>query len=240
MKRIALILVLIVYTCSMMAQNNYGPTNNPYKVLVSFFAGPSLDWVQPKTLEYELVAPSLGFRVGVPIEINLTERENFYFSTGFHVKFENSVLQLPETYDIINYNVSTKRYYSNYYLTIPTGIKMKVAISPKSMLGLNLGLYHSLFLSGKTYDRFNINSYSTDYAITTNKVDNKYGAMFKESAYGGIGYEFKINPNLRAYVYANYVLTFTNFFAPNSSNRVNLEKESALSQGIELLVGIGL
>jgi len=240
MKRFVLMLVLIVTTCSLMAQNNYVPPTKPYKVLVSFFAGPSLDWVQPKTIQYELVAPSLGFRVGVPVEINLTDRENFYFTTGFHVKFENSVLQLPEKYEIINYDVITKRYYSNFYLTIPTGIKMKVAISPKSMLGLNLGLYHSLFLSGKTYDKFNINSYSTDYAITTNKVDNKYGAMFKESAFGGIGYEFKINPNLRAYVYANYVMTFTNFFAPNSLNSVNLQKESAISQGIELLVGIGL
>ena len=242
MKRFVLMLVLIVTTCSLMAQNNYVPPMAPYKVLVSFFAGPTLDWVQPKTLQYELVSPSLGYRVGVPIEINLTERENFYFSTGFHVKFENTVLRFPEKYDILNDNISvtTNRYYSNYYLTIPTGIKMKVAISPRSMLGLNLGLYHSLFLSGKTYDKFKLNSISTDYSITTSKVDNKYGAMFKESAYGGIGYEFKINPNLRAYIYANYVLTFTNFFAPNSINRVNLQKESALSQGVELLVGIGL
>lgn len=245
MKRFVLMLVLIVTTCSLMAQNNYVPPTKPYKVLVSFFAGPALEWVQPKTVGYDLVAPSLGFRAGVPIEINLTERENFYFTTGIHVKFEHSSLTLPEKYELLagtpSVIVNTNRKYSNFYLSIPTGIKMKVAISPKSMLGLNLGLYHSLFLSGKTYDEFNLSNISTtDYSITTNLVDNKYGAMFKESGFGGIGYEYKINPNLRAYVYANYVLTFTNFFAPNSMNSVNLQKESAISQGVELLVGIGL
>jgi hypothetical protein len=64
--------------------------------------------------------------------------------------------------------------------------------------------------------------------------------MFKESLYAGIGYEYRIKSNLRAYAYANYVFTFTNYFRLDSFNSVNGFKESAMTQGVELIVGIGL
>lgn len=182
-----------------------------------------------KTPQYELVNPSLGGRIGIPIEINLSDGENYYFTTGIHVKYENTVLSLPEKYTILNGDVSllANRYYSNFYITLPTAIKLKASISRNNVLGLNVGLYHSLFLSGKTYDKFELGNLETDYSITTNKKENKYSAMFKESLFAGFGYEYKIKPNLRTYIYANYVLTFSNFFSPNAVNRVN-SKENTL------------
>ena len=245
MKKNLLLFVLVFGTIIVMAQNNYVPQDKPNRILVSVFAGPTLDWVQPSTVEYELKSPSLGARVGIPVEINLNQEEHYYFATGLYLKFDQTSLKFPEKYSILNVvdTVTTNRYYSALYLTIPTGIKIKTSTFKKSVFGLNLGLYHSFFISGKTYDSFTIDGLSSEpdyYSVTTAKIDNKYCAMFKESVYGGIGYEYKIKPNLRAYVYANYVFTFTNFFNPNLLNSINQQKESAITQSVELIVGIGL
>ncbi len=243
MKKSVLVATLLIVTWCSFAQNNYVPPAKPYKVLVSVFAGPTLDWVQPSTVNYALVSPSLGARVGIPVDINLTDEENYYFSTGVHMKFDNTLLTFPEQYPFQNYvdTVITTRNYSAFYLTIPTGIKLKTNTFGKSVVGLNLGLYHSFFISGKTYDSFKINTLSSDqYSVTTTRKDNVYSAMFKESVYAGIGYEYRIKSNLRAYAYANYVFTFTNYFRLDSFNSVSGLKESAITQGVELIVGIGL
>lgn len=245
MKKNLFVLVLILGAFSLMAQNNFVPQPSPKRVLVSVFAGPTLDWVQPSTVEYELITPSLGARVGIPLEIDLNKEAHYYFATGIYLKWDQTQLRFPEHYSILNVvdTVTTSRYFSAFYFTIPTGIKIKTSTFKKSVFGLNLGLYHSFFIAGKSYDSFKIDGLSSEpdyYSVTTSKIENKYCAMFKESVYGGIGYEYMIKPNLRAYVYANYVFTFTNFFNPNLFNSINQQKERAITQSVELIVGIGL
>lgn len=246
MKRKLLVLMFIFGAISLIAQNIFVPQPTPKRVLVSVFAGPTLDWVQPSTVEYELNTPSLGARVGIPLEIDLNKEAHYYLATGVYLKWDQTSLRFPESYSILNVvdTVTTNRYYSSFYLTIPTGIKIKTSTFKKSVFGLNLGLYHSFFISGKSYDSFKLDGLSSlepdYYSVTTSEIENKYCAMFKESVYGGIGYEYMIKPNLRAYIYANYVLTFTNFFNPNLFNSINQQKEQAITQSVELIVGIGL
>ncbi len=247
MKKFFLFTLLSLFVVNSFAQSNYAPEPRGYRVLVSVFAGPTIDWVQPSTSDYSRIGVAPGFRVGIPVEINLTDRENFYFTTGVQLKFDHTVLNLPERYTILetetsSTNISTiaDRHFSRLYLTIPTGVKMKTAISSRNILGFNVGLYHSLFFWGKTFDQFKSKTLSPKFSVTTDNEDDHYAAMFKESLYAGIGYEYKIQHNLRSYFYVNYVFTFTNFFAPNQLNQVSNLPEKALSHGLEFIVGIGL
>ncbi|HNY62445.1 MAG TPA: outer membrane beta-barrel protein [Bacteroidales bacterium] len=246
MKKFFLLTVLSLLVINSFAQSNYAPEPRGYRVLVSVFGGPTIDWLQPKTTDYSRVGIAPGVRVGIPIDINLTDRENFYFSTGLHLKFDHSVIHLPEQYTVFKNDTSSRhfdadadRHFSHLYLTLPTGIKMKVAANSRNIFGFNAGLYHSLYIWGKTFDQFESDKLNKEFSITTSKKDDHYAAMFKESLYAGIGYEYKIKNNLRTYCYMNYVFTFTNFFAPNQLN-VYGNAEKALSHGLEFIVGIGL
>ena len=164
--------LLSLFVVNSFAQSNYAPEPRGYRVLVSVFAGPTIDWVQPSTSDYSRIGVAPGFRVGIPVEINLTDRENFYFTTGVQLKFDHTVLNLPERYTILetetsSTNISTiaDRHFSRLYLTIPTGVKMKTAISSRNILGFNVGLYHSLFSGVKLLTNSNLKLYLQNFRL---------------------------------------------------------------------------
>lgn len=198
------------------------------RVKVGLVVGTGVDWFMPKNLKFEREGASMNFQVGIPIDINLTKESYYYFTTGLifqhlggKMKFESDLIEPTP--------IATKRYYPSMYLTIPTGIKLKTPQFKKFVFGVNFGLYHSFLLSAKVKDKYRYN----DKDYITEQKSTKEMAIFKEAAYIGIGGEFIIKNDFRAFLFVNYVYSFTNSFS-----RSNMENEKGNLSSVEIIFGV--
>ncbi len=232
-KRIILFFALLFFTTGLIfAQENnftaieFSPEGK--RVKVGLVVGTGVDWFMPKNLKFEREGASMNFQVGIPIDINLTKESYYYFTTGLifqhlggKMKFESDLIEPTP--------IVTKRYYPSMYLTIPTGIKLKTPQFKKFVFGVNFGLYHSFLLSAKVKDKYRYN----DKDYITEQKSTKEMAIFKEAAYIGIGGEFIIKNDFRAFLFVNYVYSFTNSFS-----RSNMENEKGNLSSVEILLGV--
>lgn len=173
---------------------------------------PTIEWMYPHTEGYDKNGVVMGLRYGLNLNINLTERKNFYFSTGLFVEHCGGKLKfldrIPIGSLIIADSIPTQRTYRSIYLSVPTGITMKTNSINNFYVCGNVGLMHS----------FNLKSTNTDsYMIgaelwSREKKDSQEAAMLKESFYFGTGFEYSVTPNMRAGVMINYVQGITNYF----------------------------
>ena len=67
------------------------------KINVGIVAGPSIDWLSTKNDQYEKGGIILGVRYGALLDINLTEDENYYFSTGLKIEHTGGKVKYKET-----------------------------------------------------------------------------------------------------------------------------------------------
>lgn len=232
-KRIILFFALLFFTTGLIfAQENnftaieFSPEGK--RVKVGLVVGTGVDWFMPKNLKFEREGASMNFQVGIPIDINLTKESYYYFTTGLifqhlggKMKFESDLIEPTP--------IATKRYYPSMYLTIPTGIKLKTPQFKKFVFGVNFGLYHSFLLSAKVKDKYRYN----DKDYITEQKSTKEMAIFKEAAYIGIGGEFIIKNDFRAFLFVNYVYSFTNSFS-----RSNMENEKGNLSSVEIIFGV--
>ena len=183
---------------------------------------PNIGWMYDHTPGYEKNGVVMGMRYGVNLNINLTPRKNFYFSTGLFGEHCGGKMKFMDNIPIgsmwMAENTVTQRTYRSIYLTIPTGITMKTdAISNFYICG-DAGLFHS----------FNLNSTNTDsYFLgeelwSREKVASDETALFKESCYVGVGMEYAVTPTMRAGVMINYVQGITNYFKGKGKARNSL------------------
>ena len=173
---------------------------------------PSFGWMYPSTAGYEKDGIVMGARYGVNLNVNLTEKKSYYFSTGLFVEHCGGKMRfldrIPIGSLVIADSTLTKRTYRSIYLTIPTAITLKTGSINNFFVCGNLGLLHS----------FNMKSTNTDSYIIDNelwsrqKQDSQEAAMLKESLIAGVGFEYSVTPNMRAGVMVNYVHGITNYF----------------------------
>jgi len=264
MKKLILILLIIGTLFPLMAQKKNDPhkkkdrskSNLPLQeehisphVLAGLNAGPTIDWMLTKVEGYAATKPTLGFRFGIPVDIRLTEKENFYVNTGLFCKSFKGTLEFPWSYDIsVNFpnipdpviiedvRVTTQRTYTSFYLSIPTGIKLKTTPSRQCVFGTNIGLLHQFLLTGKKQDHFKLG----DLNVETEKVKNDEAALFQESIYIGIGLEYIIAQRFRVYFYPTYTYTFNNYYNKKATNIITQVKGKASIHTLEFIFGIGL
>jgi hypothetical protein len=168
----------------------------------------------------------MGMRYGVNLNINLTPRKNFYFSTGLFgehcggkMKFLDNV---PIGSLVIADSTLTRRTYRTIYLTVPTMITMKTNSINNFYITGNLGLLHSFNLYSTNTD-----SYLFDEELwTREKHTSEETAFMKEAFIAGVGFEYSVTPTMRAGLMVNYVQSFTNYFkgkgkAQNSLSRLD-------------------
>ena len=173
---------------------------------------PTIDWMYPHTEGYDKNGVIAGMRYGVNVNINLTERKNFYFSTGLFAEHTGGKMKFLDNIPIGSFyvadNVPTQRTYRSIYLTIPTMVTLKTNSINNFFICGNAGLLHG----------FNLNATATDsYMIDTEiwsreKKDSQEAALFKEAFIVGVGFEYSVTPTMRAGLMINYVQTFTNYF----------------------------
>jgi len=201
MKNLFTILLLTLFITNIIAQSK--------KVNVGVMAGPSIDWLSSKNDQYEQGGIILGLRYGVPLDINLTEDENYYFSTGIKLEHTGGKIKYKTTLDTYpNEEVSYTRKYNSIFLSIPTGIKLKTPSFNNFVIAGSFGLSHAFALNSTKFDRITtVNKEIKDQKKT--KYEN--GSFFKESLFAGLGVEYIIKDNFRATFMINYSYTFINY-----------------------------
>ena len=232
------------YELTAKAKHNASGQGRRFTVGVAF--GPEIDWLQPKTIDYNRDGTVFGFRAGVNFDVNFTQATYYYFSTGLFFHYDGGRLAFRDhiTYDdTVHVQASISRRYKAYYLTIPTGIKLKTPDFNNFVIAANFGMYHSFLLSSSVKDKasIEINEVEGKMVDISERIGHAETRPLKirEAIYAGLGLEYIIRGDFRAFFYANFSHTFTNFFNGQKCwNGITGEKEVAKLNSVEFIVGL--
>lgn len=226
-----------------------------HRVVVGITFGPSFNWMNWKNhkaapLGYERSAHEsvkLGLRYGVNLDIDLTKSKNFYVSTGVLIEhtggslnFNDNIYLVDKTLD----NTNIDRKYKSIYFTIPTAVTLRTPSFNHFIIGGNIGFYHSFNLYSRYQSRFQIDpsARETDKEtinyVTTDWAKDNETALFKESIFAGIGFEYVIKRHLRGKLYVNYAQSLNNYFSKNAKNSRTGVQEKAAIGTVEILFGL--
>ena len=166
----------------------------------------------------------MGMRYGINLNINLTERKNFYFSTGLFAEHTGGKMKFLDNIPIgsllVADSIPTQRTYRSIYLTVPTMITLKTNSINNFFICGNAGLLHSFSLNATATD-----SYTIDTETWSRETkDSQETALFKEAFIAGVGFEYSVTANMRAGLMVNYVQTFTNYFKGKGKAQNSLSK----------------
>ncbi|MBR3559647.1 MAG: hypothetical protein IKN78_12375 [Bacteroidales bacterium] len=183
---------------------------------------PAFDWMYDHTVGYEKDGIVMGMRYGVNLNVNLTPRKNFYFSTGLFVEHCGGKMRFLDNIPVGSLGIAdstqTQRTYRSIYLTIPTMITMKTNSINNFYVCGNLGLMHSFNLKATQEDSYLLG----DELWSREKKDSQEAALLKESFIAGVGFEYAVTPTMRAGVMINYVQGVTNYFKGKGKARNGL------------------
>ncbi|MDL2297340.1 PorT family protein [Bacteroidales bacterium OttesenSCG-928-B11] len=227
MKKTLLIVCLILSSISLLAQDGK-------RVNIGLSIGPSIDWISPKTDNYERDGIGIGLRYGVPVDINFTHGSNYYFSTGIKFEHIGGKMNFPFIYN--EKEVALNRKYTAMFLSIPTGIKLKTPTFGSMVFAGNFGFLHGLKLNGKFIDTWV--DENGNNVMQNKKEEYENCAFFKESIYVGLGAEYIIQEDFRASFYINYAYTITNFFNKKAINPTTNLREKGNPGAVEFVFGI--
>lgn len=200
------ILWLMLLASTVMAQSDGAMKSK--RINVGIAVGVSTDWLSQKNDQYEKGGIILGLRYGIPLDINLTEDENYYVTTG--VKLEHTGGKAKYTSIHEGKDAFYTRKYNAIFLCIPTGIKLKTPSFNNFVIAGNFGLSHAFALDSKKFDRIKIENENKEI-IDQKKTKYENNSFFKEALFAGLGMEYIIKDNFRASLMINYNYTFTNY-----------------------------
>lgn len=229
------------YELTAKAKHNASGQGRRFTVGVAF--GPGIDWLQPKTKDYNRDGAVFNFRAGVNFDVNFTQATYYYFSTGLFFHYDGGRLAFRDfaTIDSIPMAADISRRYKAYYLTIPTGIKLKTPDFNNFVIAANFGMYHSFLLSSSVKDKVSIEAAGEMVEISPERIGHAETRPLKirEAIYAGLGLEYIIRGDFRAFFYANFSHTFTNFFNGQKCwNGISGEREIAKLNSVEFIVGL--
>lgn len=224
------------YELTAKAKHNTNGLGRRFTVGVAF--GPGIDWLQPKTIDYAREKTVFNFRAGVIFDVNFTQATYYYFSTGLFFHYDGGRLAFRgiTTIDSIPTVTDINRRYKAYYLTIPTGIKLKTPDFNNFVIAANFGMYHSFLLSNSVKDKVSIEVAGEMVEISPHA--ETHPLKIREAIYAGLGLEYIIRGDFRAFFYANFSHTFTNYFNGKVCRTINDEKEIAKLNSVEFIVGL--
>lgn len=183
---------------------------------------PTINWMYDHTTGYEKNGVVMGMRYGLNLNINLTHGKNFYFSTGLFAEHTGGKMKFLDNIPIgplgIADSMLTQRTYRSIYLSIPTGITMKTNSINNFYICGNVGLMHSFNLNASNIDSY----YFGEELWSRQRVSSDEAALFKESFFVGVGFEYAVTPSMRAGVMINYAQSFTNYFKGQGKARNGL------------------
>jgi len=246
----ALMLFLLFCFSASFAQktSTVKPISEGKKVFYGVSVGPTIDWFAPTINGLERTKVTGGMIAGFNLDINLNKQNMFYFSTGVFVRYLQGEFSFTNRYD---FNLDTIQYVhegsairtiQTTYLTIPTGFKFRTIPLNNCVFVGKLGLYHNFRIMGTQYDDFLLrNTDATKkYFITTEKLKNSEtdAALFAESGYIGLGFEYVLKNNFRVFVNADYGCQFNYFSAKAKSNISDTPRFKSIVHSLHVVLGI--
>jgi hypothetical protein len=228
-KQLFAMLLLLFLAINVMAQSR--------RVSIGITVGPSIDWLTPKNDQYNGGGIIAGLRYGIPVNINLTEDENYYFSTGILFQHTGGKLEYKGTLTAYpNEEASFTRKYNSIFLVIPTAITLKTPSFGNFVIVGNFGLLHGFALSSKKYDKVKVGDVEQNDQKKTKFENNSF---FKEALYVGLGTEYIIQDNFRASFMINYSYSFTNYYNKKAMNYFDEKERMKGNLGaVEFVFGI--
>lgn len=173
---------------------------------------PTINWMYDHTAGYTKNGVVMGMRYGLNLNINLTHKKNFYFSTGVFAEHTGGKMKFLDNIPIEPFGIAdstlTQRTYRSIYLTIPTAITMKTNSINNFYICGNIGLLHGFNLNATNTDSY----YFGEELWSRQKVSSDEAALFKESFFLGVGFEYSVTPSMRAGLMINYTQGITNYF----------------------------
>lgn len=226
-----------------------------HRVVVGLSFGPTFNWMNWKNHKaapegYDRSshgAVRLGLRYGVNLDIDLNMKKNFYATTGVLIEHTGGSLSFSEDITLVDKtlkNTAIDRRYKSIYFTIPTAVTFRTPSFSRFIICGNIGLYHSFNLYARYQSRFQIdpNATETDKEsinyVTTDWLKDNEVALFKESAFAGLGLEYVIKKNLKGKLFINYAQSLNNYFTKNAKNNVTGVQEKASIGSVEILFGL--
>ena len=186
--------------------------------------GQSFDWMYDHTEGYEKNGVVIGLRYGLNLNVNLTRRKSFYFSTGFFVEHRGGKMEFLDNIPFGTYFIAdstlTQRTYRATYLTIPTMITLKTNSINNFFICGNAGLLHSLNLKASNIDSYLIG----EETWSRQRVPSEEVALLRESFIAGLGFEYSVTRNMRAGLMINYIQGITNYFKGKGKAQNSLSK----------------
>lgn len=185
---------------------------------------PAFGWMYDHTAGYEKDGVVMGMRYGVNLNVNLTPRKNFYFSTGLFAEHCGGKMRFLDNIPVGELGIAdstpTQRTYRSIYLTIPTMITMKTNSINNFYICGNVGLLHGFNLKATQADSYIIG----DELWSREKKDSQEAALLKEAFIAGVGFEYAVTATMRAGVTVNYVQGVTNYFKGKGKAQNSLTK----------------
>jgi len=253
MKKLTSLIVILCCCTIVFAQqnnsnnnNNNNKNNNDHKkIFVGLSFGPTIDWFAPKLTDIEREKAKAGFITGVNIDINVTKPKFLYFSTGILIRYLQGGLDFNHEYHFAepidaSLELPTTRIYQTTYLTLPTGIKLRTKLLKGCVISGKIGLYHNFKLGEAQFDNFKLPSDYLDsqyFVSTAKKKDNNHAALFAESAYVGVGFEYAFKQGIRVLANIDYSCQF-NYFNPNAKSNVSNAQFKSLVHSLHIVVGV--
>jgi len=225
--------------------NPSAPSHNENKrILFGIAVGPTVDWFAPTFQKIEREKAKGGLIAGLHLDINLTKESFLYFSTGLLVRYLQGDISYTKQYNFskilpmdTSLIVPTVTTYQTTYLTVPTGIKFRASFAKKCVFAAKLGLYHNFRVGGKMFDNFSLPGKDPDYFVTTKKEKNTHAALFAESAYLGVGFEYALGTSSRVFVNADYSCQF-NYFNSKATSNISNERFKSIIHSLHIAFGI--
>jgi hypothetical protein len=216
-------------------------SNENRSVFFGLSFGPTADWFSPINNKPTSRIAKGGFITGLNVDVRLTKNKIVFFTTGLHFKYLQGELQFNEkyTFKFISdsaFIIPTTRSYQTMYLTIPTGIKFRTPPMDGCVFLGKLGFAHHFKISGNQYDRFLLPEPSTNYNVITDKIKNKDAALFAESGFVGIGFEYVFKNSTRAFINVDYNCQF-NYFSANARNSITDTRFKAVIHSLQIVLG---
>jgi len=258
MKRLFFFIVILVGCSFVFAQqqpqqqeksknNNDKNSNENGRLFFGVTVGPTVDWFAPTTKDFVLKRekPKAGFVAGINIDVSVTKGRWFYFSTGLFVRYLQGELSFENKYSFKEFPVPdtslvlpTVRTLQTSYLVIPTGIKFRTPPSRGCVFVGKIGLYHQFKLGGDKFDNFSFREDDPDFFITTKRVKNDDAALFTETGYAGLGFEYIFKSNIRVFMNADYSCQFNYFSSKAVSNVVPDARFKAIVHSLHIVFGV--
>jgi hypothetical protein len=224
-KNIFLIVVLIVFSTALNAQERVKPFNFTFRM------GPNLSWFKSNSDGISADGSIVGFSWGALCEFPV--QNNYAFVTGFNINFAGGKVDYAGVRE--SQPVMINERYSIKYLELPMMLKINTNEVNGILFYGQIGLGTSFRLNSTVKRSFDVLPSSGVSFASEDKNSDNLTSFVRESLIIGIGAQGKLQDNLRLFGGLNFNNGFTDIL---KKGPYNTSDPKVISNFVELNIGL--